>query len=137
MKTKIGRHHFTILLLSFFLIALPCRAQTQFPDTPAGKQTKAWLDAFNAGDLDKYKEFLSKNSPSRLQRAEGEMRFRQATGGFDVRKVEESTPTKIVALVQERLGDQFARLSVEVDASEQHQITKLMVQAIDRPAEFA
>lgn len=33
--------------------------------------------------------------------------------GFDVRKVAESTPTKIVLLIQERLGDQIARLNTQ------------------------
>ena len=31
-------------------IAPACLAQTQFPDTPAGNQAKAWLEVFNAGD---------------------------------------------------------------------------------------
>jgi D-alanyl-D-alanine carboxypeptidase len=126
-----------VWLFHLLIIASPCLAQAQFPDTPAGNQAKAWLDSFNAGDAEKYKEFLRKNFPTNLARADGEMRFRRLTGGFDPRKVEESTPTKLVALVQERIGDQFARLSVEVDAGEQHQITKLDLQAIQRPPDFA
>ncbi|HYJ85524.1 MAG TPA: serine hydrolase domain-containing protein [Pyrinomonadaceae bacterium] len=118
-------------------IAPACLAQTQFPDTPAGNQAKAWLEVFNAGDAEKHKEFLRKNAPTRLERADREMGMRQVTGGFDVKKVEESTPTKIVALVQERASDQFARFTVEVDATEQHQITRLALQGIARPAEFA
>lgn len=59
------------------------------------------------------------------------------SGGFDVKKVEESTATKIVALVQERASDQFVRFTVEVDAGEQHQITRLALQGTARPAEFA
>jgi D-alanyl-D-alanine carboxypeptidase len=140
MKPRI-RHRYAafaaLLLLTFLFITPRCWAQAQFPDTPAGNQTRAWLDAFNAADLDKYKEFLSKNFPSHLDRAQGDMRFRQASGGFELKKVEESTPTKIVTLIQERIGDQFARLSVEGDASEAHQITNLDLDAIDRPAEFA
>ena len=125
----------TAALLLF--IAPACLAQTQFPDTPAGNQAKAWLESFNAGDAEKHKEFLRKNAPTRLDRAEREMGFRETTGGFDIKKVEESAPTKIVALVQERASDQFARLTVEVDATEQHQITRFALQGIARPAEFA
>jgi CubicO group peptidase (beta-lactamase class C family) len=66
-----------------------------------------------------------------------ELDFRQMTGGFELRKVEESTPTKLVALVQERGSDQFARLTLEVEAAEPHHITKLDLQAILRPAEFS
>ena len=131
------RHYSAVAALLVLLVAPACAAQTQFPSTPAGNQAKAWLEAFNAGDAEKYKEFLRNNFAANLERADGEMRFRQITGGFELRKVEESTPTKLVALVQERLGDQFARLSVEVDETEQHKITKRELQAIDRPAEFA
>jgi CubicO group peptidase (beta-lactamase class C family) len=123
----------TILLF----IAPACLAQTQFPDTPAGNQTKAWLEAFNAGDIEKYREFYRKNYPARVERAARAMELRQENGGFELKKIEESTPTKIVALVQERLSDRFVRLSVEVDASEQHQMTRLDLQGIPRPAEFA
>jgi CubicO group peptidase (beta-lactamase class C family) len=126
-----------ILFFGFLFIAPACHAQAQFPNTPAGNQTKAWLEAFNAGDADKFKEFLRKNFPSRLERADRAMEFRLITGGFDLKKVEESTPTKLVALVQERISDQFARLSVEVDATEQHQITKLDLNAVARPPDFA
>ena len=125
----------TIAIL--FFIAPACLAQTQFPDTPAGKQAKGWLEVFNAGDAEKHKEFLRTNAPSRLDRAEREMGFRELTGGFDLKKVEESTPTKLVALVQERASDQFARFTVEVDASEAHLITRLSLQGTERPAEFA
>ncbi|MFN2407353.1 MAG: serine hydrolase domain-containing protein [Pyrinomonadaceae bacterium] len=124
-----------VALLLF--IAPACLAQTQFPDTPAGNQAKAWLEVFNAGDAEKHKEFLRKNAPSRLDRADREMGLREMTGGFDVKKIEESAPTKIVALLQERASDQFARLTIEIDSSEQHQITRLALQGTARPAEFA
>ena len=134
-------HHYPIisalLLFGFLFIALACQAQTQFPDTPAGNQAKGWLEAFNAGDAEKFKEFLRKNYPARLEFADRAMGFREMTGGFDLKKIEESTPTKLVALVQERVSDQFGRLSVEVDAAKQNQITRLDVQAIPRPPDFA
>jgi len=126
-----------LLLLALLFIVPSCNAQTQFPDTPAGNQTKSLLDAFNAGDRDKYKEFLTANFPSRVQDADRDMGFREMTGGFELRKVEENSATKIVALVQERSSDQFARMSIEIAADEQHQITKFGIQAVPRPAEFA
>jgi D-alanyl-D-alanine carboxypeptidase len=122
---------------SVLLFVVPaCNAQTKYPDTPAGNQAKALLDAFNAGDAPKYKEFLSKNYPDRVQRADQDLGFRQMTGGFELKQIEESTPTKIVAVVQERLSDQFARVTVEVQADGQHQITKFEAMAIPRPANF-
>ena len=126
-----------ILFFAFLSMAPACEAQTQFPDNPAGNQAKGWLDAFNAGDAEKYKEYVRNNFPAREQRADQDARFREMTGGFDLKKVEESTPTKMVALVQERRSDQFARLTIEVEAAEPHKITRLGLNAIPRPPDFA
>jgi CubicO group peptidase (beta-lactamase class C family) len=132
-----SRNYPQLAVAILLFIAPASLAQTQFPDTPAGTQAKAWLEVFNAGDAEKHKEFLRKNAPTRLERADREMGIRAMSGGFDMKKVEESTPTKLVALVQERASDQFVRFTVEVDANEQHQITRLALQGTARPAEFA
>ncbi|HEX5702491.1 MAG TPA: serine hydrolase domain-containing protein [Pyrinomonadaceae bacterium] len=131
------RNHLLLAVIALLFIAPACLAQTQFPDTPAGNQTKAWLDAFNAGDLEKYKEFLSKNLPARLERAAQHMESRQAVGGLALKKIEESTPAKLVVLAEERNTDRFVRLTVEVNATAPHQMTRLDLQPIPRPAEFA
>lgn len=130
--------NYPLLAAALLLFIAPaCLAQTQFPDTPAGNQTKAWMDAFNAGDIEKYREFYRKNFPARVERAARAMDLRQENGGFELKKVEESTPTKIVALLQERLSDRFVRVTVEVEAGEPHQMTRLDLQGTPRPAEFA
>ena len=67
---------------------------------------------------------------------EQDLRFRQQTGGFELRKVEESAPTKLTVLVQERGSDQFGRLTLETDAADPHLINKLDIRAIPRPVEF-
>jgi len=111
--------------ISLLLVATVGSAQTQFPDTPAGHQATAWLQAFNSGDREKLQDFLQRNLPDRAQHMDQEMGFRGMTGGFDLKKIEESTPTKLVALVQERKSDQMGRLTVEVDSAEPHRITNL------------
>src|SRR5579862_732238 len=125
------------LAVTLLLLVLTSAAQSQFPDTPAGHQAAAWLEAFNRGDRDGLRDFLEKNYPSRLEHLDDQLRFRRMTGGFDVKKVKDSTPTKLNLLVQERLSDQMARLTVEVQDSEPHQITRIELSAIPRPAEFA
>ncbi|HYM75500.1 MAG TPA: serine hydrolase domain-containing protein [Candidatus Dormibacteraeota bacterium] len=124
------------LLLS---VSVVCFAQTPFPDTPAGRQCAAWLENFNRGDREALKGFLQKNYPSKAgnEDVNRQMEFRQRTGGFDFKKVEESTPIKLVLLVQEHSSDQFARLTIEVQADEPHPITSIQVQAIPRPEGFA
>src|ERR1043166_2458389 len=117
---KLKNHSLAVVALLFF-INVACVAQSQspqLPDTPAGNQAKGWLAVFNAGDVEKRRAFLQKNYPSRLERFDRETEMRRGTGGFDVIKVAESTPTKIVLLIAERLGDQIARFTVEVETAE-------------------
>jgi hypothetical protein len=123
--------------LSLLLFVSLCgAAQTQFPDTPAGRQFAAWMKAFNLGDREAYREFLKEIFLSRAEDLDQEWGFREQTGGFELKKIEESTATKVVALVQERGSDQFGRLALEVEAAEPRRITHMDVRAIPRPAEF-
>jgi len=126
-----------IIPVLMLLSAALCAAQTQFPDTPAGHQAATWLEVFNRGDHDAYQGFLEKNYPSGMAFLERYARFRSMTGGFELKKVEESSATKLTALVQEKSSDQFARLAMEVEAGDPHHILKLDLNAIPRPAEFA
>jgi len=123
-------------LLSLLFVSMACAQQLQLPDTPAAHQCAAWLNAFDGTDREAYGAFLEKNLPSRAGHLDQEWNFRQRTGGFDLKKVEESTPTKLVALLQERGSDQFARLTLEVDAGEPHVITRFEVRATPTPADF-
>ena len=123
-----------------FFINGACIAQSalpQLPDTPAANQAKGWLEVFNAGDIEKRRAFLQKNYPSRLERFDRETEMRRATGGFDVIKVAESTPTKIVLLIRERMGDQMASFTVEVEPAPPHAIKQFQFQVLPRTGEFA
>src|ERR1044071_2636510 len=136
---KLKNYSLAVAALLFFINAA-CVAQSQLPqlpDTPAGNQAKGWLEVFNAGDVEKRREFLQTNYPSRLERFDRETEMRRATGGFDVVKVAESTPTKITLLIQERLGDQVARFTVEVEPAPPNAIKQFQLQVIPRAGEFA
>ena len=103
----------------------------------AEQQAKNWLDAFDSGDRAKLLAFLQKNRPSAVEHIDDTMEFRDRTGGFELRKVEESTTTRFVALVKEKLSDQFARIIFDVEPDPPHIISKIEVRATPRPAEFA
>src|ERR1044072_5876887 len=133
---KLKSYSLSIAALLFFINGA-CVAQSALPDTPAANQAKGWLEVFNAGDVEKRRAFLQKNYPSRLERFDRETEMRRATGGFDVMKVVESTPTKIVLLIQEHLGEQFAQFTVEVEPAPPHAIKQFQFQVLPRPAEFA
>src|SRR2546421_1319166 len=124
------------LVLSLLCPFVQCLGQGAVPDTPAGQKFAAWLEVFNRGDREAYKQFLEKNYPSGVQRADQAMAFREMTGGFDLKKIEPSTPDTQFALLQERNSDQFARLTLDVESAEPHLIVSLGLMAIPRPPEF-
>ena len=84
---KLKNYSLAVAALLFFINGA-CFAQSQLPqspqlpDTPAGNQAKGWLEVFNAGDVEKRREFLQKNYPSRLERFDRETEMRRGTGGF-------------------------------------------------------
>jgi hypothetical protein len=78
---------FTVLMLSTI-----CAAEVQLPKTAAGHQASAWLQVFNSGDREELRNFLERRLPGRAQHMDQEMGIRAMTGGFDLKKIEESTP---------------------------------------------
>ena len=111
----------------------------RIPDTPAGHQFFAWLDAFDSGDKAKLEQFLKEHYPARAGDIDREMQFRGETGGFEFRDFDrsESTTTKFVGIVQERGSDQFARFVMEVNPNDGKTVTSLSLNIIPRPAKFA
>ena len=111
--------------------------QSETQNTPATRQFKAWLEEFNAGDKAKFQAFLEKNYPDQAKRVDGLIDFRTMTGGFDFKKAEKAGETTFVGIVKERDSDTFARFEIEVEAAGPHRITKLDLNMIPAPAEFA
>lgn len=105
--------------------------------TPAAGQFAAWLEAFNSGDGAKLRAFDEKNYPDQVKEVDGLMRFRKMTGGFEIKKTEKAEGNTFFVILKERDSDQFARAEVEVEAAEPHRITKMDLNAIPTPAEFA
>jgi CubicO group peptidase (beta-lactamase class C family) len=103
---------------------------------PSFHQFTAWLEAFNSGDRAQYRKFLESEFPTRVSGLNQDMDFRANTGGFDFRKLEQASATRVSGLVQERDSDQFGRFTLEVEAAEPHHIVSLGIRAIPRPAAF-
>jgi CubicO group peptidase (beta-lactamase class C family) len=124
----------TLFFALFLAISTP--AQSQFPDTPAAHQFSAWLEAFNSGDRAKLLSYLEKNNPDRAKEIDGELGFRENTGGFDFKKSQESTPNRFTGIVKEKNSDQYASFEIEVEAIAPHKIVKFGLRAIPQPADF-
>ncbi len=119
------------------ILSVICGAQTPHTESPAGRRLTEWLAAYDGTSWDSYREFLRENFVAPPGRGFQDVAFRDLTGGFDLKKIEEETPTKATALVAERNSDGFAKLTVEVEAAEPHRILKLEMPRVERPAEFA
>jgi CubicO group peptidase (beta-lactamase class C family) len=102
--------------------------------TPPYRQFAAWLEAFNSGEPERLRQYIE--NYYQTANVDGQLNFRQRTGGFELRKVEQATPTSLVGLIQERNSDQFARFNVTVEPAAPHKITRFGISGIPRPAEF-
>lgn len=102
------------------------------PDTPAGAETRAYLEALNSGDAAKAAIFIKDHFPTSPREAEDFAAFRNQVGGFDLVRVETATPNTLTALLRERHGD-YAQLEIEVEAAAPHRITALRVRPEPNP----
>lgn len=105
------------------------------PEAPA--MFTRWLDAFNASDeagLAAFAKHLAPELAKDYPSAGEQLGFRENTGGFDVRKTEVATPTKLVAMVKARDDDQYARVVLELDAS--HRVGTFDIHGVPTPAEY-
>jgi CubicO group peptidase (beta-lactamase class C family) len=119
-----------------FAAFLASSVLAQVPDTPAGRQFTAWLDAMNSSDPATMQQFMGKSMPG--SPVEQGHAIRNASGGYDVRKVESSSATNIVVLLQERgPSKQFARLTVNVTAEAPDLIAGIGIQPAQPPPELA
>src|SRR5260370_24593689 len=78
-----------------FLIVESQAGAPQVPNTPAGEQFSAWLTAFNSGERAQFEEIRKRFKNPSEQEVEGLLCFRRITGGFELRKLEEATPTRV------------------------------------------
>jgi CubicO group peptidase (beta-lactamase class C family) len=112
--------------------------QTQ-PTLPAAEQQfRTWLAAFNASDRAKLVAFHDQYYPVKegMPSIDDELQFRTVTGGFEIKKVESSTPTRTEMFVKEQASDQFAHVMVEVEPAEPHRVRTFELRAIPTPEEF-
>jgi D-alanyl-D-alanine carboxypeptidase len=111
---------------------LPPRQQLGAPEVFA-----LWLEAFNASDeagLAAFTNRLTSELAKQYPSAADQLEFRAYTGGFELEKTEEATPTRFAALVKERDSDQFARVVLELDASSR--VRTFDIDGIATPAEY-
>lgn len=111
-------------------------SQVAIPDTAAGRVFARWQAAFNAADragLDAIRETFAPGASA--PPPEAALGLRERSGGFDVRKIEESSERRLVVLMEARGDGQFARMALDLDA--ENRIVAMPIRATERPPEFA
>ena len=116
------------LVLSLTLLAaLRAPAQTQIPDTPAGRTLSAWLQAFNSGDQAQLDAYYHKYQPS--ESAKDQMPFREQTGGFQLLQILKSEPLHIEFLIKEKLSDTHALGKLDVKSGDPAEVANFSLRA--------
>lgn len=111
------------------------------PETPAGVQSSLWLKAFNSGDRDALLAYHEQHFPYSAASADVASIDREhglslGTNGFTAKEVEESTPTALTLLIQERARPQFARVHLDVEPSAPHRVIRFEIGPIPTPPKF-
>ena len=124
------------LVLAIGVATVTLTAHVSLPDTPSGRQFTQWLEVFNRGDRQAQEQYYQAQWPSRPSTVDA-LALRDQSGGFDVLRIEEATPSRLVALAGDRLSDAVVRLTFEVEPEPPHRIVRFGVQGAARPADLA
>ncbi len=124
--------HVLALVLCFATIA---GAQPDVPATPAGRVFSSWLPALNSADSTALRAFDAAHRPDAPPVSQS-LRFRSDTGGFALLRIEKSTPTQLVALLEERESRRLDRLELEVTTDSQPVVVSSTLRRAPRPADL-
>jgi hypothetical protein len=113
-------------------------------DHPASIQFSAWLTAFNSGDQDTFTAYYNKsNFPyavtskdlSDIKSLQAELSLEQASGGFDIVDIEDtSSPASAMIVLKRKKRPIHVRVSISVNVSEAHYpVTEFKINAINTP----
>jgi retinol-binding protein 3 len=106
----------------------PAPAQTQIPDTPAGRVLRAWLDAFNSGDRATLETYIKTFDPK--QSIDVMLNFRSQTGGFDLLGIESSEPKLIKFRVKEKASPTVGIGSIHLNDAQPAMVESFGLRAI-------
>ena len=108
-------------------------ASPELPSTPAAKVLAGYLEALNSGDKDKLEAFVKTHRPDRPGAVDIMLDLRWNTGGLDLHSVESSQPLNIKAVLLEREGGRYNRMSVSVSDGNPAVITNITMVVIPPP----
>ncbi len=132
---------FAVILSRGAMSAHAASDEPQIPDTPAGQRLAAFLKAFNTGDENTMRDFhLNNEAPSVLNQMKVEEflvqdhRIFSESGGFELRRVLDSSDNHISALLQAKNGE-WTRLDLKVEPDSPHKIIGIRLEQAEPPSE--
>ena len=117
----------------------------RLPDTPAGRQLAGWLQAFNSGDAETLRKYLSANLSSDAVRAtsvadrvERNLFVYEDTGGLIISDVVTSSPQQIAVIARMKKKERRVRVMLEVTDSNPRAIASIGIRLLpSRPSSNA
>jgi len=132
--------YFTHAILLFLFAAFTVVAQTQLPDTPAGKRVADYVQAFNSGDAARMLEFQKSNmAAATLQRrsdAERQQMYKQIyadLGALELRRVVEARADAITVLFFSK-NKLWAKFNFSFETTPPHKLTGIGIDEVDSNA---
>ena len=112
------------------------------PDTPAGRQARAFFDVLGGGDEVALRAFVagyfSPVGPGGAdldERADAQVRLAQSSHGFDAYEVVDSKPDAVSVVGRLRLTQEWRRMTIIVEPGPPHRVLGVMIVPADPPAE--
>ncbi|MEP7274140.1 MAG: serine hydrolase domain-containing protein, partial [Acidobacteriota bacterium] len=108
-------------------------APTALPNTPAGRTLRAFLDAFNTGEIEALRRFHREHGGDEAY-AEKDLGFFKESGGLKVHRITRSSDYEIEILAQSMRGDAWFKFSIAVEKAPPHGIAGIRVEPGDAPS---
>jgi len=120
---------------ALLLICVTAFAQPAIPSTPAGRAFSDWLTSFNSADVSQLAAFKQKYA--RKGDVADTLQFREYTGGFELLRVERSTPDNLIALMREVASERGVYLEVNIKGDGRGDNLIMDIRPATLPPEFA
>jgi D-alanyl-D-alanine carboxypeptidase len=124
---------FLFVVAALWLSLSAAGATPELPSTPAAKVLGGYLEALNSGDKYKLEAFVRTHRPDRPAAVDIMLDLRWNTGGLDLHSIESSQPLNIKAVLLEREGGRYNRMSVFVNDGTPAVITNITMVVIPPP----
>lgn len=127
---------FTVMPIARRSLLAFAAAPFAFPQSGPGLPLlHAWLAAYNSNDRPTLLAFYEKHAADAPTRADRSLRTRQDTGAFELVRTLDSTPTQITAILHQKGGDLYAKVTMNFSGADSPQIQSVLLHPAPDPAD--